>query len=58
MRNQQIHVEVRGIAETELLPLNYISLGRQLSPEHGDNCSAVRGKTTAAPRSSVSCQAS
>lgn len=58
MRNQQIHVGARGLAEIELLPLNYISLGRQLNPEHGDDCSAVRGKMTAAPRSCVSCQAS
>lgn len=51
-------MEVGGIADSELLVLNLISLRRQLNLEHGDHCSAVRGKMTAAPESCVSCQAS
>ena len=46
-------MEVGGVADSELLPLNFASLRRQLSPEHGDDCSAVRGKMTAAPELAV-----
>lgn len=44
MSNLKIHVEVGAISEFKLLSLNSFPPRQQLNLEHGDNCSAVRGK--------------
>lgn len=49
-KNQQIHLDVGIVADSQFLSLNCIFLHRGLKTEHGNDCSTVRGnvKMTAA----------